>query len=89
MVTYAEKVTFLVTKTLSKLLRGIISKYNGAYYCINCPHSFRTANKLKSHEGVCKEHDYGHVKMSEALKRRLHSRRLRSVQMVIRENRNA
>ena len=67
MVTYRQKVTYLVVETLSKLLRRIIPKFNGAYYCINCPHSFRTANKIKSHEGVCKEHVNCHVKMSEAL----------------------
>ena len=32
-----------------KGLRGITSKNNGDYYCINCPHSVRAANKFKSH----------------------------------------
>ena len=40
-----------------KNLRGIItkrnnSKKNGDFYCLNCLHSFRTKNKLKSHKKV-------------------------------------
>ena len=30
-------------------------------YYFNCLHSFRTANKLKSHEDVCNDHDYCYV----------------------------
>ena len=40
------------------LLRGVTSKSNGDYYCINCLHSFRTENTLKTHENVCKNYDY-------------------------------
>ena len=43
-----------------------MSKNNSNYYCVNCLHSFRTAYKLKSHESLCKDHDYCHVKMPEA-----------------------
>ena len=32
------------------------------YYCVNCLHSCRAANNLKSHEDLYKEHDYCHVK---------------------------
>ena len=45
------------------LLREIPWKHNGHYYCINCLHPFRTEEKLKSHENLCKNHDYCHVKM--------------------------
>ena len=41
---------FLAVKKLSVLLRPIASKNNGDFYCFNCLHSFRTDNKLKSHE---------------------------------------
>ena len=37
-----------------KKLRGIISKYDGDFCCFSYLHSFRTENKLKSHEKVCK-----------------------------------
>ena len=43
------------TTTLS---RGITSKHHGDFYCLNCLHSFRTENKLKSHEKVCKNKDF-------------------------------
>ena len=50
---------------LSSLLQGVTSKNNGDYYFISCPHSFRTENKFKSHENMCKKYDYCHVKMPE------------------------
>ena len=40
------------------LFRGITSNNNGDFYCINCVHSYRTENKLKKHENVCKNYDY-------------------------------
>ena len=49
---------YLAVKELSALLRGITSKYHGDFYCLNCLHSFRTENKLKSHEKVCKYKDF-------------------------------
>ena len=41
-------------KKLSALLHGITSKYEGDFYCLNCLYSFRTKNKLKSHEKYVK-----------------------------------
>ena len=32
---------------------------------MNCLHLYRTKNKLKSHENVCKNHDYCNIKMPE------------------------
>ena len=45
---------YLAVKKLSRVLRGITSKHYGDFYCLNCLHSFRTENKLKSHEKICK-----------------------------------
>ena len=45
---------YLAVKKLSTLLYEVTSKYMGDFYCLNCLHSFRTENKLKSHEKVCK-----------------------------------
>ena len=50
-------------KKLSALLRGITSKHEGDFYCLNCFHSYKTKDKLKKHENVCKNHDYCYVKM--------------------------
>ena len=41
---------YLLVKKLSALLRGITSKSNGDFYCLNCLHSFRTKNKLELHK---------------------------------------
>ena len=46
MISNGEKLWhYLVVKKLSALLRGITSKNNGDFYCVNCPHSFRTTKK--------------------------------------------
>ena len=44
----------LAVKKLSTLLRGITSKHNGDFYCLDYLHSFRTENKLTCHEKVYK-----------------------------------
>ena len=49
---------YLAIKKLSALLWGITSKCEGDFYCSNCLHSFRTWNKLKFHEKVCKNKDF-------------------------------
>ena len=54
---------YLVVKKLSTLLRRITSKHHGHYYCLNCLHSFRAENKLKSHEKVCKNKDFSGILM--------------------------
>ena len=48
-------------KILSALLHRISSKRKGGFYCLNCLHSFRTKNKLKSHEKVCKNKDFREI----------------------------
>ena len=46
-------------KNLSALLRGITFNNHGAFYCLNCFHSFATENKRESHKKVC-ENKYIH-----------------------------
>ena len=46
------------SERISTLLHKITSKNKGDFYCLNCLHSFRTENKLKSHEKVCKNKDF-------------------------------
>ena len=48
---------------MSVILRGITSKHEGDFCCLNCLHSLRTENKVKKHENVCKNHDYCYTKM--------------------------
>ena len=55
MISNGEKLWhYLAVKKPSALLRGIISKHHGDFYCLNCFHSFATKNKLQSHKRVCK-----------------------------------
>ena len=46
---------YFAVRKLSVLLRGKTLKNNGAFYCLNCLHAFRTNNKLMSYKKVCKE----------------------------------
>ena len=43
---------YLALNKLSALLRGVTSKYDGDFYCLTCFDSFRTKNKLESHEKI-------------------------------------
>ena len=58
MITDDKKWHYIAIKSIPMLFRGITSKNNGDFYCLNCFSSFRTKNALKSHENVCKENDY-------------------------------
>ena len=49
---------YLAVKKLTTSLKGITSKHYGDFYCLNCFHFFRTENKLKSHEKLCKNKDF-------------------------------
>ena len=54
---------YLAIKSIPALLRGITSSQNGDFYCLNCFHSYRTLNALKTHEKLCEDHDYCNIKM--------------------------
>ena len=61
-----QNMTQIVKNNLSASLGGITSKNNGEFYCLNCLHSFRTKNKLKSHKRVCEDKDFCNVIMPSA-----------------------
>ena len=63
MITDGKKWHYLAIISIPMLFRGVKSKYNGDFYCLNCFSSFRTKNKLKNHENVCKDHDYCCIEM--------------------------
>ena len=41
---------YLDVSRISGSLRGITSRQNGDFYCLNCFHSYSTENRLKKHE---------------------------------------
>ena len=55
-------------KKLSAFLRGITSKHNGDFCCLDCLHSFATENKRESHKKVCESKDFCNVMLSEDTK---------------------
>ena len=50
-----KKMALSCRKKLFALLHRKNSKHKGDFYFLNCLSSFRTENKLKSHEKVCKK----------------------------------
>ena len=52
-----------MVKSIPALFKGITSNHIGDFYCLNCFDSYRTKEKLKKHEKVCKDHDYCYLKM--------------------------
>ena len=58
MITDGEKWQYLAVTRLSGLLRGVTGNNNGDFYCLNCFHTYRTKNKLETHN-----RDYCHVEM--------------------------
>ena len=65
MITDGEKWHYLAVKRLSALFRGITSKHDGDFYCLNYFQSYTTENKLKKYKKVCENHDYCYVEMPE------------------------
>ena len=63
MITDGEKWHDLVVKSFSALFRGITSKHDGEFYCLNCFQSYTTENKLKRDKQVCENHDYCYEEM--------------------------
>ena len=58
MISDCEKWCYLAVTSLSALFRGITSKHDGDFYCLNCFQSYTTENKLKKHKKVCENNDY-------------------------------
>ena len=54
MIINAERWYYIAVKKLSALLRGILSKLVGDFYCFICLHSFITKNKLEAQKKVYK-----------------------------------
>ena len=63
MITNGEKWHYLEIISIPMLFRGITSKNNGDFYCLNCFSSFRTKYALKNHENVCRDHDCFFIEM--------------------------
>ena len=63
MISYGEGCHYLAVKKPSALLRGITSKNQGDFYCLNCLHSFAIENKRESHKKVCENKDFCNVVM--------------------------
>ena len=54
---------YIAVKILSALLRGITSKHDSGFYCLDCPCSFITESKLELHKQVCKNKTFWNILM--------------------------
>ena len=54
---------YLAVKKISRLLHKNTLNHQGDFYCLNCPNSFRTENKLKSHDKIYKNKDFCGLEM--------------------------
>ena len=61
MITDDKKWHCLAVKKLHAVFCRVASKHDEDFYCLNCLHSFKTENKLKKHENVCKNLDYCYI----------------------------
>ena len=71
MITTGAKMHYIAVKSFSMLLGGITSNHDGDYHSLNCLYSFETKMKLKSHENICKDHNYCHYHMIMSEKSRI------------------
>ena len=55
--------SYLAVKELSALSRGITSKHNKNFYCLNCFHSFTAKSKLYTCKSVCENKDFCNIIM--------------------------
>lgn len=68
MITDGKKRHYLTVKRVSALSHGINSRNNGDYCCIYYLNLFRTKNKLKLHQNLCKKnHDCCYIEMPEKI----------------------
>ena len=63
MITDGKKWHYLAITRLSSLLKGITSKLNGDFYCLNCFRAYTTRIRLERDKNVCEDHDYCCVEM--------------------------
>ena len=56
---------YIAIKIISALLKGVSSKHNGDFYCLNCFNSYRTKQKLEDHAKLCGNNDFSAIKMPE------------------------
>ena len=61
MITNGKKWHYLAIISIPILFRGVTSKNNGDFYCLNYFSSFRTENAIKNHENVCRDRNYCHI----------------------------
>ena len=63
MISDGEKWHYLTVKRLSDLLKGITSKHDGDFYCLNCFHSYALEKSLENCKKVCEDKDYCYIEM--------------------------
>ena len=55
----------LAIKSIPGLLRGVTSKHDGDFYCLDCSSSYTSERKLIKHERICMDHDFRDIKIPD------------------------
>ena len=63
MITDGEKWHYLTVRRLSALLKGITSRHDGDFCCLNCFDSYASKKSLEKHMKVCENKDYCYIEM--------------------------
>ena len=63
MISNGENWHYLVVKSLPGLLKGLTSRHDKDFYCLNCLCAYTTRNKLEEHKKICENNKCCHVEM--------------------------
>ena len=63
MINNGEKWHYLTVRRLSAFLKGVTSKHDGDFYCLNCFDSYASKKSLEKHMKVCDNKDYCYVEI--------------------------
>lgn len=65
MITKDKRWHYLLVTKQSTLFKRITSNNNCDYCCLNCFNSYTAENILRSHDLICKNHNYCHIEISK------------------------
>ena len=63
MINNGEKWHYLTVRRLSAFLKGVTSKHDGDFHCLNCFDSYASKKSLEKHMKVCDNKDYCYVEI--------------------------
>ena len=78
-ITDGKKWHYLTVRRLGALLRGVTSKHEGDFYCLNCSHSYASEKSLEKHMKLCEDKDYCYIEMTRKGEKLKHTPGIKSM----------